>query len=307
MRAPLWWMTLGACGACFAVALAVLGAERATPVDEVVRLRAENEALRQMVKRLAKENDELKGQLQSLKQAMDKAGIDWSALSAPKPAPDQSEAGVPQPGQDPNTAVAEAVQKYAAVVAAIDRAGSTDIQQRERWLAAAKQLDAVLRRNCVTIAYTLDDVRVYVGEKGGSDTALLDVASATIKSSDPSVGDLAFDSIYRIRIQATATEATRITKRSSVTMRGWLALNVDLSRPASEQPSLWREKVSGTPNMPGYRPVGTVRGMPSLAYETLTIVVKEGCVVEVDGAARKMPEAGYSGARSPARNQGRGR
>jgi len=260
------------------------GAGPSGAAAEMEQLRTENEALREMVKRLAKENAELKAELQSLKQALDKAGIDVAALSPASPVPDQPQEPSPDTKKDPNTVVAEAIQQCTASVAAIDRADTTDIQKRQGWLEAIRQLDAVLRQSRVTITYTLNDVVA----DSGSNTALLNPASAMIKSSDPLVGHVVFEQFYQVRIQATEKEAQKITKTSSVTMRGWLALNVDLSKPASEQPQFvapWR--------MPGYRPVGSVPGTPSLGY--YTIMIKEGYVVEVDGVPRKMPQAGYSG------------
>jgi len=265
------------------------GAEPSGPVVEMEHLRAENEALREMVKRLSQKNAELRGELQRLKEAIDKAGIDVGALAPVGPPLDERQEPASDKKKDANTLVAEALHQYAAAVASTEQAETTDIQKRQRWLEATKQLDTILRRNCVTITYTLDDVEA----DSGSNTALLRLASAVIKSSDPLVGNVVFDRFYLIRIQATEREAQRIIKTSSVTLRGWLALNVDLSKPASEQPQLF-----DVGDMSGYIPVGKpqgMQGMPSLYYYNVpTIMIKNGAVVEVDGVPRKTPEAGYS-------------
>jgi hypothetical protein len=273
------------------IALCAIGAKGAEEDAQLHMLRTENNLLKSAmesknkeVQALKKEVESLKTELERMKRALDQAGIDVSAMVVVKPPVDQPESKDAKSAQDANASVAEAIQKYAAAVSALKRGEFTDIQKRERWLSATKQVDAVLRRSYVTITYTLDEVTA----DASSNTVLLSIASAIIKSSDPAVGDLVFESFYQIRIQATEKEAQKFTKTSAVTMRGNLALNIDLSKPASEQPELF-----GDWDIPGYRPVGKARGMPSLGYDTPTIMIKEGSVLRVDGIPRKMPEAGY--------------
>ena len=279
------WVLLGI--GFVGLALCPIGAKGTEDDAQLDMLRSENNMLKAALAAKNKEVESLKTELERIKRALDKAGIDISAMVAVKPPVDQPESKDANSEQDANAAVAEAVQKYAAAVSALERGEFTDIQKRERWLLATKQVDAVLRRSCVTITYTLREVTA----DAGSNTVLLSIASAIIKSSDPAVGDLVFRSFYQIRIQATEKEAQKFTKTSAVTMRGTLALDVDLSKPASEQPRVFRD-------MPGYRPVGTVRGMPDYDGDIPTIMIKEGSVVHVDGVPRKMPADGYRAPRS---------
>ena len=207
----------------------------------------------------------LKAELEGLKQAM-------AATTVVKPPAAQSQPGNPRAGRDSNAAVIDAIRKYVAALAAIPD-DMTDIQQREQWLGATKQLDAVLRQNAVTISLAFDDVYA----DGASNTAMLSVASVMIKSPDPTVAHLVFISFGNIRIEATEEEARQINKTSKAVMRGTLALGLDLSKPASEQPTQWY--------MPGYRALGEVQDISWRVRPT--IMIKQGFVFEVDGVPRK--------------------
>ena len=276
-------LVLGLLGLTWLSVLSAAEKEPVSKVDEVRLLRAEVKMLRRTVKSLREQNTKLAKEVKRLRDICRKAGIDvreshLHATTGP------AQATTRPKGQDSNTIVAKAIHEFISVVDQIERSEKTDIQKRAAWLEAAKKLDSILRKNRITITYTIEDVKM----DKRSNSALLNISSVRIQSSDPNVGDIKFSQFYEVRIFATEAIASKITKHSTMTIEGTTALNVVFYKPPAEQPSLYGEW-----DMPGYRPIGYIHGdtIPdSVNYwrREICLMVKKNCLVKVNGVPRKL-------------------
>jgi hypothetical protein len=171
--------------------------------------------------------------------------------------------------------------------AEVVRSENTDIQQRTAWLQAARRLNEALGRGTILIEYEVGEVQF----EADTNTALLTFSSAKVE-------DLEFQEFYGMRIFADEKTALSIKKGSRATLRGLATLNVDFSKPASEQPAFSR------PPEQSYRPTAylpyklTFSAEPELitykdgqwGHLDLLVLVRRDCVVEVDGVRRALRE-----------------
>jgi cell division protein FtsB len=273
-----------------------LGATDNPPRDEAETLRAENAALSNTVNRLNKENEALKAEVERLRAHLEKASTD--ARSPPSASPRQGEQSIKtaqDSTKDGNKAVAAAINEYTEALRNLEADTSlTDIQRRTKWMEVTQRLDRVLHANRVLVSYVIKDVHF----DAATATAILYCSSAHIKPSDPKAIEVVLRGFYAARIAATEAEALKITDGSAMTVAGCLALNVDFSKPAASQPTLYLVN-----NMPGYRLLGEVHGLSDevrlLDFSfsctdpywgrvpgRLTLMIGEDCVVTVDGVRR---------------------
>lgn len=269
--------------------LGVLTAAEKEPTSKVDDrlLKAELNMLRRTVKSLRERNAKLTKEVKHLKGLCQRAGID--IRKSKSHATTQPKAATTRPkGQKSNTIVCKAIHEFITTVDKIEKSNKTDIQKRKIWLKAAKKLDSILRKNQVTISYTIKDVKIEGAETDGKNkSVLLEVSSIRIRSSDPRVADIKFRHSYNIRISATEEIAAKITKDSTLTIEGLPALNVDLSKPPAKQPSLYSQW-----RMPGYKPIGEIQGdiYPYSIWQSgdLYLMIRNNCLVKVDGIPRKL-------------------
>jgi regulator of replication initiation timing len=266
-----------------------LGAAESQPADRLLseneKLRAENAALWSTANRLTAENKELKAEVQKLRALLEKALPDKAEApgSSPKEGEEPANATEKTPNAG-NTAIGRAINDYVKVLTQLfaDRS-LTDIQRKTKWLALTQELDSVLRANRIVVSYTIKDVQFDPHNL----TALIECSSACIKSSDETVPDVVLLRFYEFRIVATEVQATKISPKSTMTVAGSPALNVDFSKPAGSQPAIYWDHP-----MPGYRRLAYV---PVKEYEsgahsyTTTILIRDNCSVTVDGVRRTLP------------------
>jgi len=206
-------------------------------------------------------------------------------------------AGAPSPIStaklDANTAVAAAFQKWIDALEALAQGDKTDIQWREGWLVATREFDSVLRGKLVAIEGYVEDVTV----EPRSSKVTLGIKSVVIKSSEPSVPDMVIRTNGPLEIAATEDESKKITKSSTVIIKGYLALAFDLSKPASQQPAdrLYKNEngyvsiPGGEMVLPGYKQLGSLpeSALPKFRRRSVKIAIKEGATITIDGTPVK--------------------
>jgi hypothetical protein len=252
--------------------------------EEMTRLKADNALLQTSLEAKSKELEQLKKELARVKALLEKA-----EASAPK----GSAKPASKPTLDGSTAAAEAIRKYSERLAALGGGQAADAQVRKDWIEATKALDVALRRPRAVVSYTIGKVEY----DSRSSYVELKLAAVSIQSADPDIPSVTLQNVYPIRIVATPEQAARITKDSTLTLEGTLAVNVDFSRPIAEQPAWYGHgRPFGDWQMSGYRPIGKVKGMADTlaAYQGTILMMQGNCQIKVDGTVRS-PFVGFGG------------
>jgi len=263
--------------------------------DDLAALKAQNDRLAEANIRLAQENADLRAEMTKMKAEF---GIGAGITASTKPANIKPASVDPQKTMDANTIICKAFQRYCALVSAIP-IDNTDIQKRQKWFDAAKELEGVLAKSRATVTCSISNVsfdphaqaEVASGkerdlglkrETGGVSAAKVVVGTAVLKSGDPNIPDVTLDGFAPINIGATEAQAGKITTESSMNLEGTLSLGFDLKKSAADQPAIKQT--------PGSILVGSIDD-PAIHIWSMrpqSLQLNSTASLEIDGTRRKI-------------------